>query len=157
MELVNLNQEENMFNDVQSLEGNLLLMQTMLRDLGSVPQMLQDNLKEIGIIEKAIMDIEHILELTTFSASEGFVLAREIKKARKRRRELKDINELLAPMVKAANNIGHANMVRCMSNGVEKVQEVQSKHKDRLYNMRVRKDLAFYFKSEVTKKVSVIK
>lgn len=66
-------------------------------------------LNQLSEVDKELSDIEHYIEFTKFSASEGYNLAKSIKECRQRRREIKNNLELISIL-----NLGCCNMI---SNG----------------------------------------
>lgn len=80
----------------QDIEQTAILLRTIIFD---TPKAYENNKILIDLCEKEIIDLEHVIELTAFNASRGYHLAKEIKDVRIRRRELKDQNELLNPLI----------------------------------------------------------
>lgn len=120
----------------EDIEKTVILLRAILID---IPKAYEANKQEIEQCEKEIIDIEHVIELTHFSAAKGFNLAKEIQKVRGRRRILKDQNELLAPLVELASRM------KTFQHDVNKVlgdvRKIKQRHVCRSYKMRVREDL----------------
>lgn len=123
----------NSFNDIEQMATHLRYI------LQEAPKRLQANLEEVTTCDKEIRDIEHVLELTIFNAAEGFNYSRDIQKARRRRRELKDEIELLSPLVEAIKNL-KVNQNE-LNKSLGEIRKVKQSHERRTYRMRVRTDL----------------
>lgn len=120
----------------QDIEETTMLLRTILFE---TPKLYENNKQEIELCEKEIMDIEHVIELTNFSASRGCNLAKEIKKVRIRRRDLKDQNELLSPLVEVVNRLRTCQ--NDLNKAIGDIRRIKQKHECRSYKMRVREDL----------------
>jgi hypothetical protein len=120
----------------EDVEKTVILLRAILLDM---PKTYEANKQEIELCEKEIIDIEHVIELTHFSAAKGFNLAKEIQRVRLIRRRLKDQNEFLAPLVELASRM------KTFQNDVNKVlgevRKIKQWHENRFYKMRVREDL----------------
>lgn len=120
----------------QDIEQTTMLLRSIIFDL---PKAYEGNKLTIELCEKEIIDIEHVIELTTFNASRGYSLAKDIKEVRIRRRELKDQNELLSPLVEVVQRMrGFQND---LNKAIGDIRRIKQKHENRSYKMRVREDL----------------
>lgn len=63
--------------------------------------------QELSKCDKALVDIEHKIEFSTFNAAEGYKLAKRLKDYRVRRRELKDEMEKIKYVSELYNNVSH--------------------------------------------------
>ena len=124
---------DDLFKD---MEQTIVLLRAIIFE---APKTYESNKLGIEQCEKEIIDIEHVIELTTFNASKGYVLAKDIQDARIRRRALKDQNELLSPLVEVVSRW------RSSQNDINKalgdVRRIKQRQENRFYKMRVREDL----------------
>ncbi len=121
------------FDDIENLATTLRFI------IQEAPKRLEANVNDVSVCDREIIDIEHVLELTNFNASEGYNYARAIQTVKKRRRRLKDEIELLTPLVEAIKELtvkqGELNRM------IGEVRKVKMNHDKRTYRMRVRHDL----------------
>ena len=110
---------DNIFNALHSLR---ILNNPAIKDFLS---------QELAKTDLETIDIEHKIELTNFNANEGYMLAKEMKDVRVRRRKIKDTITLLETMSKQfdLNKLGTA------------VEKAEAKLDTRTYTPRVREDL----------------
>lgn len=87
------------------------------------------------------MDIEHVIELTNFNASKGYILAKDIQVARKQRRKLKDEIELLAPVVEVIKKLNFKESD--FNRAIGDIRRIKKRYENRSYKMRVRTDLQY--------------
>lgn len=94
---------------------------------------------EIGKADQEISDLLHEIELTDFSAEEGYRLSNELKKVRTRRRDMKNEQEKLKHLKEfAEKNKGLKSSIYRTIATIKKTEEYQ---KDRVYSPRIRTDL----------------
>lgn len=124
---------EDLFSDI---EKATMILREIITD---APKMLESNLEEIKNLDLEIVDIEHVLELKPFNASKGYSYARQISEARKRRRVLKDQNDLLKPLVEVLRRPKITENE--LNKAVGEIRRVKRSHDGRTYRMRVRTDL----------------
>ncbi|WEG14132.1 hypothetical protein PU629_07135 [Pullulanibacillus sp. KACC 23026] len=124
---------DTLFGDIEQLTNTL---RSIIND---TPKLFEQNKQSIDLLEKEIMDIEHVIELTTFNASKGYILARDIQTARVKRRELKDQNEMLQPLVEVVTRM--RTFQNDLNKAVGEIRKIKSRHLNRQYKMRVREDL----------------
>ncbi|WEG13987.1 hypothetical protein PU629_06360 [Pullulanibacillus sp. KACC 23026] len=122
-----------LFDDIEQLAN---ILRTIVNE---TPKLYEQNKQSIDQLEKEIMDIEHVIELTTFNASKGFFLAKDIQTARKNRRELKDNNELLHPLVEVVSRM--RTFQNDLNKAIGEIRKIKNRHVNRQYKMRVRDDL----------------
>ena len=103
------------------------------------PKEFDSNKSDIEFCEKEIRDIEHVLELTLFNASNGYKYARDIQSVRIKRRDLKDKNELLDPLVQLVRKM--KSYEHEINKVIGEIRRIKQKHEVRQYKMRVREDL----------------
>lgn len=120
----------------QDIEQTVSLLRTIIME---TPKMYENNKLSIEMCEKEIIDILHLIELTSFNASRGYALAMEIQEVRIRRRGLKDQNELLAPLVEVVSRM--KSFHNDMNKAIGDVRRIKQKQENRSYKMRVREDL----------------
>jgi hypothetical protein len=120
----------------QDIEQAAMLLRSVIFD---TPKAYENNKLAIELCEKEIIDIEHVIELTSFNASRGYSLAKDIKDVRTRRRELKDQNELLGPLVEIVNRM--KSFQNDLNKAIGDIRRIKQKHENRSYKMRVREDL----------------
>jgi ribonuclease BN (tRNA processing enzyme) len=120
----------------QDIEQTTMLLRSIIFD---TTKAYENNKISIELCEKEIIDIEHVIELTTFNASRGYALSKEIKDVRIRRRELKDQNELLSPLVEIVNRL--KSFQNDLNKAIGDIRRIKQKHENRSYKMRVRMDL----------------
>jgi hypothetical protein len=124
-------------NDIyEDVEQTVTMLRSIIFD---TPKVYENNKVSIEMCEKEIIDIEHVLELTNFNASRGYTLAKEIKDVRIRRRELKDQNELLGPLVEVVQRM--RTFQNDLNKAVGDIRRIKQKQLNRTYKMRVRQDL----------------
>lgn len=124
-------------NDLyEDIEQTIMMFRSVIFD---TPKVYENNKISIELCEKEIIDIEHVIELTAFNASRGYALAKEIKDARIRRRELKDQNELLGPLVEVVQRM--RSFQNDLNKAVGDARRIKQKQLNRSYKMRVRQDL----------------
>lgn len=103
------------------------------------PKRIETNEEALKKIDQEIQDIMHVIELNNFSASKGYILAKELKKARQERRRIKDELELLEPI---KSFLGYQKPTeKNIGKTIGDVRNVQNVHRARTYKMRVREDL----------------
>lgn len=124
---------DDLFKDIEKAS---MMLRSIITE---APKMLEANQAEVAWLEKEIMDIEHVLELKPFNASKGYAYARQISEARKRRRVLKDQNEMLRPLVEVLKKPKITEHE--LNKAIGEIRRVKKMHEGRTYRMRVREDL----------------
>ena len=125
-------------NEVNVYEFNVMLKQvnTFMTDL---PRRIQQVKMEINYYQEELQDLEHYIEFTNLSASQGYKIAKEIKDVRMKRRELKNELEYLEIIEKRMKNaLRHQDGISQVADGINRTTERIS---TRTYTPRVRKDL----------------
>ena len=125
-------------NEVNVYEFNVMLKQvnTFMTDL---PRRIQQVKMEINYYQEELQDLEHYIEFTNLSASQGYKIAKEIKDVRMKRRELKNELEYLEIIEKRMKNaLRHQDGISQVTDGISRTTERIS---TRTYTPRVRKDL----------------
>ena len=125
-------------NEVNVYEFNDMLKQvnTFMTDL---PRRIQQVKMEINYYQEELQDLEHYIEFTNLSASQGYKIAKEIKDVRMKRRELKNELEYLEIIEKRMKNaLRHQDGISQVTDGISRTKERIS---TRTYTPRVRKDL----------------
>lgn len=113
---------------LRELKQNLLLVDQIL---GTVQGTYTDVCEELNNVNKEIIDIEHAIEFMKPNAARAYYLESELKKARIKRRECKDIKTLLEIVLTFEKNDW----------GSGKLQKAFKRSEKRSYKPRVRRDL----------------
>lgn len=113
-----------------------VVLRNTIRD---IPKRFDYNVNEISKLEKEVIDLEHVIELTNFNAAEGFKLAKQIQEARQKRRKLKDENEMILSLNRTLSNM--KDHVPQLDQVIGDIRKVKSNQENRSYKCRVRKDL----------------
>lgn len=118
---------------MQDVENVVLTIRNFFCDL---PKLYEQNSNDIDLCDKETQDLLHLIELTTFNASKGYQLSKELQKVRNKRRLLKDENELLEPLMNVINKYKNVEneLNRCLGD----VRKIKKRHEVRTYKMRVR-------------------
>lgn len=103
------------------------------------PKRYETAKEQIKRCELEIEDLEHLMEFTNLNASQGFDMYKQMQKARRERRKLKDELELLE-IAKRLNNIGKPNE-KVLNQAIGDLRKKVEQQNDRCYSMRVRHDL----------------
>lgn len=114
--------------DLEEMKAGISTLEAQMNTIKGNKQYWLNQLSEV---DKELSDIEHYIEFTKFSASEGYNLAKSIKECRQRRREIKNNLELISIL-----NLGCCNMI---SNGTL-LNRINSLN-DKKYTPRVLTDL----------------
>ena len=125
-------------NKVNVYEFNDMLKQvnTFMTDL---PRRIQQVKMEINYCQEELQDLQHYIEFTNLSASQGYKIAKEIKEVHLKRRKLKDELEYLEMIDKRMKNVlRHHDGINQVADGINRTTE---KISTRTYTPRVRKDL----------------
>ncbi|WP_162632643.1 hypothetical protein [Paraliobacillus zengyii] len=124
---------DDLFTDV---EQTAVMIRNAVRD---VPDRMNENKRELDLINQEIQDLLHVIEFSSFNASDGYRLSKELKIAREKRRKLKNDLELLEPLTtvlkKFRNNLQEVNKV------VGDIRKAKALQQSRVYKCRVREDL----------------
>jgi Na+/phosphate symporter len=131
---------------VEEAEGEVRGMGEIEQALQSVrdvfvnfPKKIEEHQEALKKIDQEITDIEHAIEIHSFNASKGYYLAKELQKARLRRRAIKDEIELLGPIKEFLSYAKPTEKV--INKTIKDLKGITELHKIRLYKMRVREDL----------------
>lgn len=115
--------------------------------IGRVVEGIPSRMKELNTLEtrynNEILDLEHLAEFETFNAAEGFYIAKQIQKARKKRRSTKDEIEVLMEIKKVANC--NSKLDNHMKGLDKQISELIKRQETRKYSARVRTDLQSRF------------
>ncbi|WP_137744567.1 hypothetical protein [Robertmurraya siralis] len=103
------------------------------------PKRLELNQEELKKIDSEIQDILHVIELTSFNASDGYKWAKELQRLRKSRRMLKDELEQLEKIKDFLNFPKPTEKV--INKTIGELRTIESRKENRTYHMRMRKDL----------------
>lgn len=104
------------------------------------PKRFEENEEGLKRCDQETQDLLHVIEFSNFSASEGYRLARELQEVRRLRREIKNEQEVLQPIVKDFLKYGKITD-KNISKTIGDIRSIESKQERRTYTMRVRTDL----------------
>ena len=122
-----------MYDDI---EQTITLIRDSIRDL---PERYEENHDEIGKLDQEQQDLLHLAEFKDLDVRRGFRVYKELQKVRKRRRELKNENELIAPVVDILK--GYGKRLDELNRAIGTIRNKKKLQKDRHYTFKVRKDL----------------
>lgn len=95
--------------------------------------------KNLDKVDNETQDLLHEAELTVFNASEGYELAKKIQEVRRRRRELKDKQEILRFLKDFYDNNKHLKITLFkLAQNMENTRQAQE---NRQYTPRIRTDI----------------
>lgn len=134
--------EEEFTNDPEEL------LKTVRYVLDDIPKRFQYNYDDIGRCDQEITDLLHVIEMIDFDKTKGDFLLNELKKVRLRRRELKDENDQLRPLVSIAEK--YKSMYKEADKAIGEVRKIKSRIETRTYHIRIRDDLEEMFEEEET-------
>lgn len=103
------------------------------------PQRYEQNQEELRKVEAEIQDVLHIIELTTFNASDGYKWAKELQRLRKVRRDLKNELEELEKVKEFASF--QRPTEKNISKIIGDIRHIENRQSNRKYSMRMRKEL----------------
>ena len=106
--------------------------ETLKEDMDTIVQKIKD-------CDSEICDILHDVELTTFNACEGYLLAKELQRLRKLRREYKEQEEQLDMLRGFVNK--YKWMVNDLRLNIKTVQGKREQQLHRIYSPKIRTDL----------------
>jgi len=118
---------------VLSLAQNILFsFETLRHDMDTISQKIKDT-------DSEICDILHDVELTSFNASEGYKLARELQILRKKRREYKEQEEQLDMLRGFVNK--HKWIANDLQLNIKTIEGKREQQLHRIYSPKIRTDL----------------
>lgn len=103
------------------------------------PKVHAEAQEELKLLDKEANDLLHLCELTDLSASEGYKFYKDLQRNRKERRKVKDLIELLGPVLEL-NRLSKPS-AKNIDKFIGEAKNITEKHKARSYRMRVREDL----------------
>ncbi|SFL39457.1 hypothetical protein SAMN04487943_101331 [Gracilibacillus orientalis] len=122
--------------NLADVEQTASIINNAIRDL---PDTFNKNKNEVSQLENEIQDLLHVIEFSSFNAHEGWKLSKQLKKARTKRRTLKNENEQIEPLLsfckKTRNYLGELDDV------IQDIHQVKKNQKNRTYRCRVLEDL----------------
>jgi len=121
---------------VHDIEQTITLIRDSIRDL---PERYEENHDEIGKLDQEQQDLLHFAEFKRLDIQRGFDFYKETKKLRVRRRELKNENELIAPVVDILTD--YKKRLDELNRAIGAIRNKKKLQKDRHYTFKVRKDL----------------
>lgn len=105
-----------------------------------VPERLEMIPKELELLDKEKLDIEHEIEMKNHSASSGYRMYRDLQITLRKRRELKDE---LVTLQRISERMSNRNPLTSHVGGLsQSIKSREDYKKARTYSVRVRKDLA---------------
>src|SRR5699024_8473561 len=84
-------------------------------------------------------DLMHLMEFKDLDIQRGFKIYKELQLIRKKRRELKNENELLLPAIKICDELNKKSHE--LDRAIGKIRKIKSAQNNRQYHFRIRKDL----------------
>lgn len=113
---------------------------TIVRDcIKCVPERFKTNNEELTKLDLEAQDLLHLIEFKNLDVQRGYKVYKELQKIKQRRRELKNENELLQPVVKTLE--GMADKTHELDRAIGRIRKVKSNQDKRVYTFKVRKDL----------------
>lgn len=129
-----------MFHDI---EETAAFIRNAIRD---IPARYKQNEELIRKLEQETQDLLHFIELKNLNAMEGYKAYKDLQRVRKERREIKNENELLAPIVDTLQ--GMKNKLSDLDRGVGEIRKIKTSQSQRQYSFRIRQDLDEIFYSK---------
>jgi hypothetical protein len=117
------------------------LVETLIVTLNDIKNTYNYNFQNVNDLDKESQDLEHEIELSTFSSVAGYKLAKELQRVRRERRKLKNENETLQLLNEYFNDPRFKNLINDLCNIKGKIRKVQDNQANRLYTPKIRKDL----------------
>lgn len=124
-------------DEIVDFESNLQKVRDFLVELPKLRNHLKEELK---LLEDERQDLLHYAELGRFNAYEGFKIAKDIQEIQLKRRDVKDLLELVQLTCNRIEGKYNTNLLNEALGEIRKVNNYRSK---RLYRPRVREDLEF--------------
>jgi hypothetical protein len=116
------------------------LCETILRIFSNTSQKFDSNYEMIGRLDKETQDLLHEIELAEVKDTDkGYNLYVTLREIRRNRRQLRDENELLQPLVDLLkeNEKFRQKLFKICS----RIKEIERQQGERMYKARVRDDL----------------
>lgn len=104
------------------------------------PKMIQRLEGELKKLEQESQDYLHLIEMTSFSAFQGFKYAKELQNVRRQRREIKDDLEQLY-VIKELNSVAVKPSEKNVNKAIGEIRKIKRNQETRSYRMRIREDL----------------
>lgn len=122
-----------------NIEEIIKVSEDFAKVLSKISQSWDDVYQAVGDCDKEASDLLHEIELTDFNNVEGYLLATEVKDIRRRRRELKDYQEIVSLLrdFSHQNKALQINLFRTSSEMRKRYED----HNTRRYFPRIRKDI----------------
>ena len=114
------------------VQNILSSFETLKHDMDTIAQNIKDT-------DSEICDILRDVELTSFNASEGYKLARELQILRKKRREYKEYEEQLDMLRGFVNK--HKWIVNDLKLNIKTIEDKVEQQLHRMYSPKIRTDL----------------
>lgn len=118
------------------IEQTITLIRDSIRDL---PDRYKANHDEIGKLDQETQDLLHFAEFRKLDIQRGFNFYKETQEVRVRRRELKNENELIAPVIDIL--VDYKKRLDELNRAIGAIRNKKKLQKDRHYTFKVRKDL----------------
>lgn len=112
---------------------------TLRKILYDYPKRYKDNLEELEELHKELVDISHVKEFVDLHMYESYKLYKAEQEILNRRREIKNENEYLKPILEMIqnNNFDH----KYLNKLIGEIRNIDKNQRVRGYRMRVRKEL----------------
>jgi len=124
----------------------------ILQILGEIPEIYDSNYEIVGRCDKEIQDILHEIELSEDKdMAGGYKLYRMLRESRRLRRQKKDENELLQPLVDLVRSSETFRQKLCKVH--VQIKENMRQQDEREYKPRVRDDLSICNTGPISKDI----
>lgn len=116
----------------------------------NVRSTIQECETELTFRDNEYNDLTHALELTTFDAATGYMLAKQLKENRLKRRAAKDLLAQLQPLAEVFDR--YQNLINDMRRAKTQIEKIKNAQQLRIYTPRARTDMMEAFERARAKK-----
>lgn len=120
----------------QEVEQVVISIRDNIKD---IPNRFKANEEAINELDLETQDLMHLMEFRDLDIQRGFKIYKELQLIRKKRRELKNENELLLPAIKVCGELNKKSHE--LDRAIGKIRKIKSAQNNRQYHFRIRKDL----------------
>lgn len=120
----------------EDIDHSTVLVRDYIRN---TPARFEANEEEIRKLELETQDLLHLIEFKDLDIQRGFRIYKELQSVRQRRRELKEENELLQPVVKTLKDIESKTYE--LDKAIGQIRKCKVNQNKRVYTFKIRKDL----------------
>ncbi|MFS0643840.1 hypothetical protein [Siminovitchia sp. 179-K 8D1 HS] len=122
-------------DEIVDFESNLQKVRDFLVELPKLRNHLKEELK---LLEDERQDLLHYAELGRFNACEGFKIAKDIQEVQLKRRDVKDLLELVQL---TCNKIEGKYNTNLLNEALGEIRKASNYRRNRTYRTRIREDL----------------